>query len=206
MKKRELLTLMLFAIPAIIGGIIQVLIYGISLLWICATLSLLVIYVNIQNTQLYKDYLTDLYNRRQFDNYIRAKINSNSPKRIVGYMIDIDSFKKINDIYGHDNGDNALKCTARILRDTFSDNDFIARYGGDEFVVVAELDDEENPYEYIDKLNYNLDNFNAKQELPFQIGISIGYSIHIPNETLTDFFRKMDKMMYINKAKTREIL
>lgn len=205
-KTREFLSLMLFAIPAVIGGIIQVIIYGISLLWICATLSLLIIYINIQNTQLYKDYLTDLYNRRQFDNYIRAKINSSNNKRVAGFMIDIDSFKKINDVYGHDYGDTALKSTAKILRDTFSDNDFIARYGGDEFVVVVELNDDDDPYEFIDKVNYNIEAFNSKKELPFRIGISIGYSIHIPGETLTDFFRKMDKMMYINKAKTRELL
>ncbi len=121
---------------------------------VCATLSLLIIYINIQNTQLYKDYLTDLYNRRQFDNYIRAKINSSNNKRIAGFMIDIDSFKKINDVYGHDYGDTALKSTAKILRDTFSDNDFIARYGGDEFVVVVELNDDDDPYEFIDKVNY----------------------------------------------------
>ncbi|OQB52163.1 MAG: putative diguanylate cyclase YcdT [Firmicutes bacterium ADurb.Bin146] len=203
MKRKEFLTLLLFAIPAIIGGVIQVIIYGITLLWICTTLSLMIIYINIQNTQLYKDYLTDLYNRRQLDNYMRAKINNSNTRRIVGYMIDIDSFKKINDVYGHDIGDLALKITAQVLRDTFSQNDFIARYGGDEFVVITDINDGEDPYEYIDKINYNLTSLNSKKDLAFKIGLSIGCSIQVPGETLTDFFRRMDKMMYINKAKTR---
>lgn len=204
-NKREFLSLALFIVPAVIGGIVQILVYGITLLWICATLSLLIIYINIQNGQLYKDYLTDLYNRRQFDNYIRAKINSSNNKKIAGLMIDIDSFKKINDLYGHDNGDLALKYTAQILRDTFNEKDFIARYGGDEFVVVVEVSDEEEPYEYIDKINYGFEKFNSTQELPFRITASVGYGIHVPNETVTDFFRKMDKMMYINKNKCRDI-
>jgi len=202
-NKREFLSLALFIVPAVIGGVIQILVYGITLLWICATLSLLIIYINIQNGQLYKDYLTDLYNRRQFDNYIRAKINS-SNKKIAGLMIDIDSFKKINDLYGHDNGDLALKYTAQILRETFSEKDFIARYGGDEFVVVIEVSDEEEPYEYIDKINYGFEKFNSTKELPFKITASVGYGIHVSNETVTDFFRKMDKMMYINKNKSKE--
>ena len=202
-NKREFLSLALFIVPAVIGGVIQILVYGITLMWICATLSLLIIYINIQNGQLYKDYLTDLYNRRQFDNYIRAKINS-SNKKIAGLMIDIDSFKKINDLYGHDNGDLALKYTAQILRETFSEKDFIARYGGDEFVVVIEVSDEEEPYEYIDKINYGFEKFNSTKELPFKITASVGYGIHVSNETVTDFFRKMDKMMYINKNKSKE--
>lgn len=199
LHQREFRALLLFAVPTIIGGIIQVLVYGISLFWICATVSLLILYINIQNTLLYKDYLTELYNRRQYDNYIKDKINSKSKKSIIGIMIDIDSFKNINDECGHDNGDLALKYTAQVLRDTFGDKDFISRYGGDEFIVVLETENDQEPRVYIDAIKHNLEKMNDATKLPFVIGLSIGYGFHVKGETASDFFKKIDKMMYIDK-------
>lgn len=80
------------------------------------------------------DQLTDLYNRRYFYEYMtRNKIMS---RHVNLFYIDLDNFKKINDEYGHQVGDTALVMVAKLLKQTFS-GDFLARIGGDEFLVVV---------------------------------------------------------------------
>lgn len=78
------------------------------------------------------DFLTGLYNRRCFYQYI---YNNRKEKTISLLYVDLDCFKKVNDTYGHQIGDKALICTADLLRECFGD-EFIARIGGDEFLIA----------------------------------------------------------------------
>ncbi len=85
-----------------------------------------------------KDHLTRLYNRRYLDKLL-AKIHEESVKRNIPFsviMLDIDHFKKINDDYGHDKGDEVLKAFADILARTVRTEDYAARFGGEEFMVL----------------------------------------------------------------------
>ena len=85
-----------------------------------------------------KDHLTQLYNRRYLDKLL-AKIHEESVKRGIPFsviMLDIDHFKKINDDYGHDKGDEVLKTFAEILARTIRTEDYAARFGGEEFMVL----------------------------------------------------------------------
>ncbi|WP_246091827.1 sensor domain-containing protein [Aliirhizobium smilacinae] len=87
------------------------------------------------------DYLTELPNRRYLDEVLQrmgAECRSNGTG-IAILHVDLDRFKQINDRLGHDAGDAMLLHTARTLRATLSDEDFIARVGGDEFIVVSQL-------------------------------------------------------------------
>lgn len=84
------------------------------------------------------DHLTQLYNRRYLDKLL-AKIHEESVKRKIPFsaiMLDIDHFKKINDDYGHDKGDEVLKTFADILARTVRTEDYAARFGGEEFMVL----------------------------------------------------------------------
>lgn len=109
LEKKIYISLLLFALPPFIGGIVQSLFYGVSVIWACTTLSVLIIFINIQSSQLNTDYLTGLYNRRQFDNYILEWRKSCKEGALLGVIIaDLNSFKKINDICGHNAGDAAL--------------------------------------------------------------------------------------------------
>lgn len=86
------------------------------------------------------DSLTGLANRRYFFSEARRRITLLSPGRKLGIaLIDLDNFKKINDVYGHAAGDEVLRGFAEIARQNLRDNDLIARFGGEEFVVL--LDD-----------------------------------------------------------------
>ncbi len=85
------------------------------------------------------DELTGLYNRRGFLDYAYAAITSkrNRGKKALVAYADMDNLKMINDMYGHDEGDFALRELASILKDTFRSTDIVARFGGDEFVAFA---------------------------------------------------------------------
>ncbi|MND61489.1 putative diguanylate cyclase YegE [compost metagenome] len=93
------------------------------------------------------DYLTELPNRRYLDEVLdrMATQYSGSEAGIAILHVDLDRFKQINDRLGHDAGDAMLVHTARTLRRTLSEDDFIARVGGDEFVVVSQLRAVEEP-------------------------------------------------------------
>jgi diguanylate cyclase (GGDEF)-like protein len=85
------------------------------------------------------DHLTGLYNRHTFDDYFELKFSQTvkQSENLSIVMLDIDNFKKINDSYGHQVGDECLKTLAEFLRKTnLRKDDFIARYGGKEVVIV----------------------------------------------------------------------
>ena len=84
--------------------------------------------------QAHTDPLTGLMNRRSLEVEVRALAEQDLPY-IVAYG-DLDHFKQLNDVYGHDAGDRALRLFARVLRDSLRPSDIPARYGGEEFVVV----------------------------------------------------------------------
>ena len=202
-EKREYVFLLSFGIPPAIGGIIQYHFYGVIIIWICVTISILIIFINTQNDQLHKDYLTGLYNRRFFDSYLDQKIKNQRCNFIAGIMIDLNHFKMINDLYGHHRGDEALKHVASILKNTFRKKDFISRYGGDEFVIIMEIYEQSDIVNMVQRLNKNISDFNSQKKVPYEISLSIGYDC-FPNEsgtkiTAEEFLKHIDNLMYLNK-------
>ncbi|HEY5013280.1 MAG TPA: sensor domain-containing diguanylate cyclase [Acidimicrobiia bacterium] len=85
-------------------------------------------------TEAHTDQLTGLLNRRSLEDEVH-RIADSGQAYTVAYG-DLDHFKQVNDVYGHDAGDRALRVFARVLRDSVRPNDIPARYGGEEFVVV----------------------------------------------------------------------
>ena len=118
-------------------------------------------------------------------------------------MLDLDSFKSINDLYGHDAGDEALKHVAKLLGRTFGKNDFIARYGGDEFVIVMDADTNAEMSEAITRLRENIQEFNDQKLLPYPLRLSIGYDLFRSglDASITDFLKRIDSLMYADKVK-----
>ena len=84
---------------------------------------------------LEKDYLTGVYNRERGEKLVRSGLERGEP--YVFLMIDLDNFKRVNDIYGHGEGDHMLKYIAGRLKTVFRQTDVVLRLGGDEFAVFA---------------------------------------------------------------------
>ena len=137
MKREKVLTLVLYvAIPSMVGAI-QILFYGVNLIWISSSIATLIVFISLQSRSSLVDYLTGVYNRKHLENYLSWRVkNRNNQNFIMGIMIDIDKFKNINDQYGHIAGDKALEDTAEILYKSLKKKDFLARYAGDECVIV----------------------------------------------------------------------
>jgi diguanylate cyclase (GGDEF)-like protein len=200
-RKNEYIPLVVFAFPPFIGGLIQSMFYGLSLLW-STTISLLIVFINIQNNQLNTDYLTGLYNRRQLDKYLTEQVkNSIRNNTIAGIMIDVNSFKMINDVYGHIIGDQALEYTGKILKKSIRKDDFIARYGGDEFAIIIEVEQHSDLENAVNRIRENTEQFNAQKITPYNIDFSIGYDIFDLKSgmTIKQFLKNIDNLMYKDK-------
>lgn len=103
----------------------------------CATKQYMV-QMELSNLAL-KDELTGLYNRRGFLALAdrQLKLARRSGRSLLLFFIDLDGLKEINDVFGHTEGDAALRSTAKALHATFRDSDVVARFGGDEFAALA---------------------------------------------------------------------
>ena len=195
-------SLLLFPIPPFLGSIIQILYYGLSLNWSCMVLSLLIIYFNIQNMGLNTDYLTGVFNRRQLDSYLSQRIKTvDKNNTFASILIDLDKFKSINDTMGHYVGDEALKSVAKILRSCLRADDFVARFGGDEFFILLDIGKNEKLEEIVNRINKATEQFNQMNKKKYSISFSMGYDIYNyeSNMKAEDFVNYLDKMMYENK-------
>jgi len=204
--KRETINfLYLYPILPVICAVIQWLFYGLSLLWIGSVISLLIIYFNLQNTLITTDALTGLSNRRRFEVYINNKLNVPQKQPFLfALMIDIDKFKRINDKFGHNVGDEALKNVAAILINSVSRTDFIARIGGEEFIVVGEGENTAPAFETMRAIKEDFKRFNEKGTAPYNLSVSIGYAFIKAGEhrTADEIIREADKRMYNEKDRT----
>ncbi len=105
-----------------------------------------------------KDYLTELYNRRYFFD-VGRKIFENAKRgnlEITVALVDIDHFKKVNDTYGHDAGDMALKFVANIIQKNMRKSDMVARYGGEEFCVLAANMNKDKTREFFEEMRESI--------------------------------------------------
>jgi len=202
--KNEVLPLILFSLPPAFGGMLQLISPGLTLVWPSVAISLLIVYIYVQSKLVTTDYLTGLFNRREYDNRI-SMLSKQKPKNIKmsGMVVDIDDFKSINDTYGHNVGDEALVNLGKLLKASIRKDDFVARLGGDEFTVVILNQDEDALKDIICRINFNLDIFNATGEHPYEINVSIGSDIYKPeiHETIEKFFIHLDHKMYDVKNK-----
>jgi diguanylate cyclase (GGDEF)-like protein len=201
-EKKHYSALVFFAIPPMVGIVLQILLYGWSLMLNSLVLSLLMVFLNIQNHSIHTDYLTGVFNRKKFEAYLNAKINSSTKKKsFSAILLDMDNFKAINDTYGHEMGDDALQLCVKLLRKSLKPKDFIARYGGDEFYIILDISNLAALEGIIARINDCIEDYNESGAQPYNLGFSIGYEVYDYNSGMKaeDFKKMLDKKMYENK-------
>ena len=153
------------------------------------------------------DTLTGLYNRTPFNERLASSLaNAGQSYQFALMFIDLDDFKQINDRYGHESGDTVLKTTARRLRQTLRADDTVARFGGDEFVVMlAEFRSDHDLAMIVSKIERAISQ-------PINIGVchvhlncSIGTAVY-PRDgcDVTSLMRHSDRCMYDTKRAHRD--
>jgi diguanylate cyclase (GGDEF)-like protein/PAS domain S-box-containing protein len=153
------------------------------------------------------DELTGLYNRRGFFTLAQQqlKLARRQKGKLLLVFIDLDNMKPINDNLGHSEGDRALTDTAAILKATFRESDLIARLGGDEFAILATVDREEDSSQLILRLQRRLAEYNAKENRPYRLSMSVGMVFHDPEHpiVLEELLVRGDAAMYEQKRAKR---
>ena len=151
------------------------------------------------------DDLTGLHNRRGFallaERRLMESRRSGAPQALV--FADIDDFKAVNDVYGHDAGDRALVLAAQALTATFREADIVARIGGDEFAIVADLgsDDDQDIDALSARLEQQIAGLLADSVLGFDLALTLGVSYSRAPQALSldELLRQADEFMYERK-------
>ena len=152
-----------------------------------------------------RDGLTQLFNRFGFERYARQHFESCMDAGGAQVLfVDMDDMKQINDQYGHEIGDCAIRASAEVLRRVCHPDDFLMRYGGDEFLVIAPLREQGLP-EAIERAVRATDN---DPQLPCRLGLSVGVIPVNPGDerTLDECVLAADNLMYENKKRKKNSL
>ncbi|MCM1023484.1 MAG: GGDEF domain-containing protein [Prevotella sp.] len=169
---------------------------------------------NIQLDAISKlDVLTGAYNRRGFftqaSSIITSPMNEGQDALII--FADLDSLKTINDSFSHEDGDFAIKNAAKILQESFRSSDVIGRIGGDEFSVLAMVENATNE-EMTSIVRSRIDettvSFNATHDKPYVVHMSVGvYAFKCGKDVeLSKILAKADDVLYEEKKKKKSIL
>ena len=210
-SKITLLKLASFPILPAIGGLVQFAYPRLPM--VCGTLSITVLLLYLDwTTQLISvDPLTGLNNRKQLINAYDHLIKNNGSDDVPVYllMIDANKFKQINDTYGHIEGDAALVRIADSLRKgcvSLKRRANIARYGGDEFVIVAKADSDDVINDLVTRIREELKNLNDMAKSPYEVTVSIGIAKTGDREVLPleELAARADEKLYEEKAKLKK--
>ena len=154
------------------------------------------------------DALTGINNRRGFLDTVQSHVNSrlNEGRRAMFVFADMDNLKQVNDMFGHKNGDFAIKSIANILTKSFNSEDIIGRIGGDEFVAFSFLDDPLRPTQIRQKIAQQSNELDEICGKPYYIDISLGISTFTcsPNLSIEDVLHNADEALYENKKNKRK--
>jgi len=163
-------------------------------------------------TQSITDNLTGLFNRAYFSEYLSSQVAAlqtlpaDAPQRTMSVvMLDIDFFKKINDVYGHQAGDYVLSNVGRLLKLGFRKTDVVARYGGEEFLAILPSTELVGAATASEKIRLAIANFRFDfNGTIIPVTISSGVSqITIGKETPTEAVARADAALYFAKKSGR---
>jgi diguanylate cyclase (GGDEF)-like protein len=152
------------------------------------------------------DPLTTAYNRRYLLHFLESEISRASRYNAVFSLImfDIDHFKNVNDTCGHDAGDEVLKSIVLMMQRRIRKNDVLARWGGEEFIILLSGTGLENAKKFAEKLIVEV------RELIFErscgITASFGVTEHRLNETTDSMLKRVDELVYLAKSEGRDCI
>ncbi|HUG85893.1 MAG TPA: GGDEF domain-containing protein, partial [Euzebya sp.] len=145
------------------------------------------------------DPVTGLANRFQLLQFLQYQLSGDRPPTVM--LVDLDGFKEVNDEHGHAAGDHVLATVADRLREAVDAEDLVARYGGDEFVVVARPG--EDAADLCQRLQEVIGQPIAWSGRPLVVGASIGWSEGKRGDSVSGLLNRADERMYRVKERRR---
>ncbi|MEA3333322.1 MAG: diguanylate cyclase [Pseudomonadota bacterium] len=151
------------------------------------------------------DPMTGIYNRRKFFELANRKF-SESTENLYAAMIDIDKFKKINDIYGHPTGDRVIKAVTAIIGENIDEGSVFGRLGGEEFAVVCSHPDQECVVERLELIRKKIEQLELRSESGELIRCTVSEGVAKADKTignLDELLQLADEMLYKAKGSGR---
>ena len=169
-----------------------------------------ILYLELKNAAT-KDYLTGIYNRREFfllaNTLLNVMIRQKNPVSIL--MLDLDKFKNINDTFGHHTGDKVIINFSKTVEKLIRKQDIFGRYGGEEFIIFLPCTSIKEASKIADRIRLKIEKISIKsnQQIP-QYTVSIGVASTVPDNTdiLEKIIQTADKALYEAKQKGRNIV
>ncbi|HKL12931.1 MAG TPA: HD domain-containing phosphohydrolase [Halanaerobiales bacterium] len=147
----------------------------------------------------YRDHLTDAFNRTFFESELE-RLNTKKEFPLGLVMIDLNGLKLINDAYGHEKGDQFLIKTAEILKDIFNEKDIIARWGGDEFIILVSNSKQNNIEKLVTEVKKQNILVTVKNNDKMPLSLAVGFSIkRKEGKKISTLFKEAEDMMYKDK-------
>lgn len=160
-------------------------------------------YMTKSKTMISQDSLSGVNNRVSFNKYINNVFLSKEHDGAYIVYIDIDKFKQINDTYGHIEGDEAISLVGKTLKSIAGEtNSFVARIGGDEFVMIVKTTEEEKVKKVIQNISFELEERIIFSDKQYDLTVSCGYiEVKKNQKNIKELMVKADESMYIEKLK-----
>ncbi|MCY1179290.1 putative diguanylate cyclase DgcQ [compost metagenome] len=155
--------------------------------------------------QAYVDALTEIPNRRSFMAKAQTHLQEDDEQSRYLAMVDIDNFKKVNDQFGHGDGDGLLRRTGEVLKKAVGEQACVARIGGDEFMVLLPGRDERGAATVVEQIEQVVE-LNNTFYPGVRLSFSIGHATCVQGERLTDSVKVADSRMYEAKRAHYEAL
>lgn len=203
--KRKHLYIGFFPIMVVAGGLMQmILMPALPIFCFSSTIFMLIFYIQSMESQISTDPLTALNNRGQLARYVAQNSNLRMEgRKTYVLMIDVNDFKKINDNYGHAEGDCALVIISEALRKTvkaFSIPIFLGRYGGDEFILIAHPVNKEEVESMVESIRENVRAKCEHDKKPYILSVGVGVDELLgEQDTFTKCMQRADSKLYLDK-------
>ena len=200
----------LFPVFVVLGGILQMVILpNTPIFCFCCAIQMLIFYIRSMEISISLDPLTGLNNRGQLMRFISQKSSSqSSDKHLFVIMIDVNDFKGINDTYGHAEGDAALITVAEALKSVsakIGTTTFIARYGGDEFIMILQADNTDAVDTIIADVRDRIDAECEARKTPYALKIGAGYDeLAGEDDSFRNCIQRADRNLYIDKENLKK--
>lgn len=198
--------------PISSGALLAVHIFNLTVVF-CMFSYLVLFYVNTVTRARRKlermatvDSLTGLFNRRHMIELTEKALarNERTPGNLTFMLMDIDYFKQINDEFGHDAGDRALLAISRLLESSLREQDFVGRWGGEEFLAVLPDTDFKQALVIAERLRAQVQSMELLQgEARIGMTLSIGLTQYCPKELLSTTVARADHALYEGKSAGR---